>query len=93
VAVRNVLEQLDSKEVERGMATAKYNSRGIVSKSIDAGGEAEHELAEEFENQAKVFRDRWPRSAAVLDDLAASYRRDARRGDEEAEQRRQGFDR
>jgi hypothetical protein len=91
--VRNVLEYLDSRAVERGMATAKYNSRGVVSKSIDAGGEAEHELAEGFERQAKAFRDRWPRSAAVLGELAVSYRRDARRGDEEAEQRRQGFDR
>jgi hypothetical protein len=91
--VRNVLEHLDSRAIERGMATAKYNSRGVVSKSIDAGGEAEHELADGFEKRAKEFRDRWPRSAAVLGDLAASYRRDARRGDEEAEQRRQGFDR
>jgi hypothetical protein len=92
-AVRNVLERLDSRAVERGMRTAKYNSRGVVSKSIDAGGEAERELVEEFERSADAFRDRWPRSAAVLRDLADSYRREARRGDEEAEQRRQGFDR
>lgn len=91
--VRNALEHLDSRAVERGMATAKYSSRGVVSKSIDAGGEADHELADGFEKQAKDFRDRWPRNAAVLGDLATSYRRDARRGDEEAEQRRQGFDR
>ena len=91
--VRNVLEHLDSRAVEGRMSTAKYNSRGVVSKAIDAGGEAEHELADGFEAQAKALRDRWPRSAAVLDDLTASYRRDARRGDEEAEQRRQGFDR
>lgn len=51
------------------MATAKYNSRGVVSKSIDAGGEAEHELADGLEKQAKDFGDRWPRSAAVLGDL------------------------
>lgn len=41
-AVRNVLEKLNSRAVERGMRTAKYNSRGVVSKSIDAGGESEH---------------------------------------------------
>jgi hypothetical protein len=92
-AVRDVLEKLDSRAVERGMRTAKYNSRGVVSKSIDAGGESEHELAEEFERFADAFRDRWPRSTAVLRDLADGYRREARRGDEEAERRRQGFDR
>jgi hypothetical protein len=91
--VRNVLEGANSRAIERGMATAKYNSRGIVSKSIDAGGEADHELADEFERFAEAFRDRWPRSTAVLRELADSYRRDARRGDEEAERRRQGFDR
>lgn len=55
-----------------GMSTARYNSRGVVSKSIDAGGEAEHELAEQFERFAEAFRDRWPRSTAVLRDLADS---------------------
>jgi hypothetical protein len=91
--VRNVLETADSRDIESGMRTAKYNSRGIVSKSIDAGGEAERELADEFERFAGAFRDRWPRSTAVLRDLADSYRRDARRGDQEAEHRRRGFDR
>jgi hypothetical protein len=75
------------------MRTAKYNSRGVASRSIDAGGEAEHKLAKEFERSAVTFRDRWPRSTAVLRDLTDSYRRDARRGDQEAEQRRQGLDR
>jgi hypothetical protein len=89
--VRNVLEALDSRAVERGMRTAKYNSRGVVWKSPDAGGESEHELAEEFQRSADAFCDRWPRSAAVLRDLVDSYGRDARRGDE-AEERRQGFD-
>jgi hypothetical protein len=92
-AVRNVLEALDSRLIEDGMRTEKYNSRGVVSKSLDAGGESEHELAEEFQRSADAFRDRWPRSAAVLRNLADSYRRDARRGDEEAEERRHGFHR
>jgi hypothetical protein len=92
-AVRNVLEALDSGAVERGMRTSKYNSRGVASKSLDAGGKSEHELADEFQRSADAFRDRWPRSAAVLRDLVDSSRRDARRGDEEAEERRQGFDR
>jgi hypothetical protein len=90
-AVRNVLEKLDSRAVERGMRTAKYNSRGVVSKSVDAGGESEHELANEFERFADAFRDRWPRSTAVLRDLADGYRREARRGGRRSRASAPGF--
>jgi hypothetical protein len=91
--VRNLLEELQSKRIESGIAIQKYNSRGVVSKSIDTGGEAETELAERYESWAEKFQDRWPRSAAVLRDLGGSYRRDAREQDAEAEQRRRGFGR
>jgi hypothetical protein len=92
-AVRNLLENLQSERIESGIAMQKYNSRGVVSKSIDAGGEAETELSEQYESWAEKFQDRWPRSAAVLRELGDSYRRDARQQDAEAEQRRRGFDR
>lgn len=91
--VRNVLEQLQSKRIEEGFRIQKYNSRGVVSKSVDAGGEQEQELAEMYEGWAKAFQDKWPRTASVLRDLAKSYRHDAKRHDAEAEQRRRGFDR
>ena len=91
--VRNVLEQLQSKRIEEGFRIQKYNSRGVVSKSLDAGGEQELELAEMYEDWAKAFKDQWPRTASTLRDLAKSYRRDAKHHDAEAEQRRRGFDR
>lgn len=91
--VRNVLEQLQSKRIEEGFRIQKYNSRGVVSRSLDAGGEQELELAEMYEGWAKAFKDRWPRTASTLRDLAKSYRYDAKRHDAEAEQRRRGFDR
>lgn len=91
--VRNVLEQLQNKRIEEGFRIQKYNSRGIVSRSLDAGGEQELELAEMYEGWAKAFKDEWPRTASVLRDLAKSYRHDAKRHDAEAEQRRRGFDR
>lgn len=87
------LEYLDRRGVERGVSTAKYNSQGVVSKSIDAGGEAEHQLADGFETQARAFRGRWRRSAAVLDDLTASFRRERDTVTRKAEQRRPDFDR
>ena len=91
--VRNVLEKLQSKAAEEGFRVHKYNSRGVVSRSLDAGGEQELELAEMYEGWAKAFQDKWPRTASTLRDLAKSYRYDAKRHDAEAEQRRRGFDR
>lgn len=91
--VRNILEKLQSKAVEEGFRVQKYNSRGVVSRSMTAGGEQELELAEQYEGWAKAFQDKWARTASVLRDLAKSYRHDAKRHDAEAEQRRRGFGR
>ena len=90
---RNVLEELQSKAAEEGFRVQKYNSRGVVSRSLTAGGEQELELAEQYEDWAKAFQDKWPRTASVLRDLAKSYRHDAKRHDAEVEQRQRGFDR
>jgi hypothetical protein len=90
--VRNLLELLQSETVEQGMRIQTYNNRGVTSRALDAGGEQERELAEMYQGWEKAFRNRWPRTAAVLRDLAVSYRRDAQRHDAEAEQRRRGLD-
>lgn len=90
--VRNLLEELQSKEVEEGLRIETYNSRGVVSRSLDAGGEQELEIAEKYERWATEFQDRWPRTASVLRDLGKSYRADAKRHDAEVEERRRGFD-
>jgi len=90
--VRNLLEELQSKNVEEGLRIETYNSRGVVSRSLDAGGEQELEIAEKYERWATEFQDRWPRTASVLRDLGKSYRADAKRHDAEAEERRRGLD-
>jgi hypothetical protein len=90
--VRNLLEHLQSERVEQGMRIQTYNNRGVTSRSLDAGGEQERELAEMYQGWERALRNRWPRSAAVLRDLAVSYRSDAQRHDAEAEQRRRGLD-
>lgn len=90
--VRNILEEMQSKKVEEGLRIETYNSRGVVSKALDAGGEQEIEIAEKYEAWATEFQDRWPRTASVLRDLGKSYRADAKRHDAEAEERRRGFD-
>lgn len=90
--VRNLLEEIQSTEVEEGLRIETYNSRGVVSKSLEAGGEQEIEIAEKYERWAAEFQNRWPRIASVLRDLGKSYRADAKRNEAEAEERRRGID-
>ena len=90
--VRDLLEELQSEKVEQGFETQIFNNRGVTSRSPEAGGDLEHELAAKYRRGAEQLSDRWPRSAAILRSLASTYEQDARRQDDEAERRRTGID-
>jgi len=91
LAVRNLLEKLQSERVEDALRTEIYNRRGITMRDPEAGGGQERQLAEKYRTDAAELADRWPRTAAVLRSLAESYERDARHFDDEAEKRRRGM--
>jgi hypothetical protein len=90
-AVRNLLETLQSEDVENGLRIELYNSRGPTSRSPFAGGVQERELANKYREQATGFVDRWPQTASVLRALADTYDRDARRHDDDAERTHRGL--
>jgi hypothetical protein len=92
-AVRDVLERVQSRHVEDGMATEIFNSLGVTARGVLDGGEHERGRAERYQEQAERFYDSWPRTAAVLREAAESFERAARRHDAEAERRRTGLDR
>jgi hypothetical protein len=93
VEVRDLLEALQSRQVEEGLCTALFNRRGVTMRRMLDGGDQEQALAENYREQAKPFEDRWPRTAAVFRDLAEMYDSHARHYDEDAERRRKGFER
>jgi hypothetical protein len=93
IEIRDLLERLQNVEVEHGMRLAIANRRGATSRGVFDGGDQERELAAIHREQAGRFADKWPRMAAILEDLAQSYERQARRHDAEAERLRRGFDR
>ena len=93
VAVRDLLETLQSSNIEDGLRTQLYNSRGAASRGLLDGGEQERALVAKDREQADALIDRWPRIASVLNDLADGYDREARRHDAEAELRRTGLER
>ena len=87
IAVRDIIEEVASAELESGIEIGKYNSRGVVSRQIGEGGVQERQLAERYAGFASAVGDRWPRTAAMLRRMAERYRTDARREDQDAELR------
>jgi hypothetical protein len=92
LAVREVLEAIESTEIERGMGTQIFNSLGMTSRGMLDGGEIERDKAALYNEQAARFVDRWPKTAQILREAAETFERMARDRDEDAERRRTGFD-
>ncbi|MEV5147441.1 hypothetical protein AB0L14_24315 [Streptomyces sp. NPDC052727] len=90
-AVRDLLEEINSSDLERGLSIGIYNKRGVTSRGLLDGGVQESELAQSFREQAERARP-WPRTRKLLNRLAESYEADARREDQEAERRHQGLE-
>lgn len=91
-AVKHLIEEVRSEQLDRGFEIRTFNNRGVVSRSLDAGGKMEWKLAEDFRTKADLTRTQWPRVARIFERLAESYEADARREDAEAERRRRGLD-
>ena len=85
VPVREVIEDVASRELERGIHIGVYNRRGVYTKAIGEGGKQERALAERYRTHAGAVTDKWPRTAAVLRSIATAYERDARDQDIRAE--------
>lgn len=82
-AVRTVIEQLASEQVERGLAIERFNMRGVYSKAIGEGGRQERDLAKQSQEWAAVMPNS-PRTAAVLMHIAETWLRDAVHADQSA---------
>jgi len=86
-AVRDVIENAESTELERAFELGVYNGRGVVTRAWNEGGAQETALADRYQSFARTIADRSPRTATLLRRIADGYRAEARRRDEEAELR------
>lgn len=74
-AVRDIIEQYESRNIERGVETGLFNQRGGTVRALGEGGKQERELADKYQQQADEIKYEWPRAAAMLGRIADSYKR------------------
>ncbi|WNV84872.1 hypothetical protein [Umezawaea sp. Da 62-37] len=89
-AVRDLLEELASEDIDRGLNIGIFNKRGVVARGMTDGGAQEQSLAGTYRQRA-AESNLWPRTRRILRDLAETYEHQARREEEEAEHRRRGL--
>jgi len=83
IAVRDLIENLSSDEVERGLRIERFNMRGVYSKALFEGGKQERGFAYQARTWAAKC-DRWPRTQKLLNEIATEWDRHAEWEDSEA---------
>lgn len=91
IELRNLLEDLQCNEIEKGIEIEQFSARGVYTKALFEGGAQERELAKKWLNWAEIIGLRWPRTRAMLERIAASWEAQAKREDERAEKDRHRF--
>jgi addiction module HigA family antidote len=81
--VREVLEDVGTPEIARGMLVGVHNSRGATWRG--EGGDQERALSAKHRKWSSQIGVRYPFTARMLEDIALSYDRDAERWDEDFE--------
>lgn len=84
-AVCKVIEATASSDLERGFSTECRNKRGVYRKAINEGGDQERQLAEQYQQWADSTR-LYPRTSAMLANIAGDWRQHGAEEDTRAEQ-------
>ena len=84
-AVRDLIEELANKNLERNLETQIFNNRGVTTRAIAEGGGQEKAIAERYLDYANKVGEKHPRTSAMLRRIANSYTSHARREDLSAE--------
>jgi hypothetical protein len=84
-AVRELIELVRSRSIERGFYLGVVNKRGATWRRPTDGGVQERELAKNYRKLAKNLRLEWPHTAGVLEQLSQHYARDGVDSDDDAD--------
>jgi hypothetical protein len=85
IPIRTIIEEVASENIELGLQVEVHNSRGITSRLPGDGGQQERDLVQRYYRYASSAQIMYPRTAGMLKEIAASYGREARRHDIEAD--------
>jgi len=86
-----IIEKINTQSLKSGFFSGAFNKRSFSSRGPFDGGEIERGHAKYFRTQAIQFKYDFPMTAEVLNSLADSYERDAKRMDEIAEKDKLDF--
>ena len=87
IPVRDVIEITRSRDLERGIFAGIHNSRGPTWRSMTDGGAQERELAKDYRKCSEETALEWPRTSAMLEQIAKSYEHEGGWHDDDAERR------
>ena len=73
IPVRDVIEITRSRDLERGIIAGIHNSRGPTWRSMTDDGAQERELAKDYRKCSEETALEWPRTSAMLEQIAKSY--------------------
>ena len=86
-SVRDLIEDIGSRELEVGLHIGQLNRRGVTMRGAFDGGDQERVIADGYRRWAAITAGKWIRTTKLLRGLADSYDEAARRLDAEAETR------
>src|SRR5262249_55443271 len=84
-SVRDVIELARSRSLDRGFFLGIVNKRGPTWRRPTDGGVQERELAQSYRRLSKAVRLEWPRTSAVLEQVAKSYEHQGETHDDDAD--------
>jgi hypothetical protein len=87
IPVRDVIEITRSRDLERGIFAGIHNSRGPTWRNMTDGGAQERELAKDYRKCSEETALEWPRTSAMLEQIAKSYEHEGGWHDDDAERR------
>jgi predicted ATPase len=92
LAARELLERNTYPKLGKALSRAKWNLRGMTARNTGEGGGQERAIAAKFRADAEQQRAKYPRTSALLDDLARDYESDADRQDQRGFELREELD-
>ena len=82
-----MIEITRSRDLERGIFAGIHNSRGPTWRCMTDGGAQERELAKDYRKCSEETALEWPRTSAMLEQIAKSYEHEGGWHDDDAERR------